>query len=297
MNIAIIGNSYFGPILTKQLSDFDKKNSYKFYNTNEKLIDKIKFAINIPFIDIVYSISASISGGGALNLALKFNKKIVQHFIGSDVLSAQNDFKHKRINKELIRNSEYLCEAEWIKDELKELNIYAKIVPYKAHEEFLIPKKFGNFSVLTYLGKDKEEYYGINDFIKLAIDFPQIKFKIAGIVRYKDLPQNIKCLGWVDLNEEMQKSTVYIRNAKHDGLAFSVIEALALGRYVARNYNFPFVDYFKNYEELKKIIIDKYIDFQKGELDINYKAIEFIENNFNKSKVLSNIVKILEENL
>jgi len=46
-------------------------------------------------------------------------------------------------------------------------------------------------------------------------------------------------------------------------LAFSVIEALALGRYVARNYNFPFVDYFKNYEELKKInIIRQYSQLQ-----------------------------------
>ena len=295
MNIAIIGNSHFGLILTKQLQKFDTSNKYNFYNTNENVVDKIKFALNLPFVDIVYSITATISAGGALTLALKFNKKIVQHFIGSDVLTTQEDFKNNNINLKLIKNSNYLCEVEWIQNELKDLNIDAKIVSLMAYEKFLIPKEFNKFSVLTYLGKAKEEYYGINNFIKLAKDFPQIEFKIAGIEEYKNLPQNIKCLGWVDLNEEMQNSAVYIRNAKHDGLAFSVIEALALGRYVAMNYDFPFVDYFKNYKELKNIVLNKYSEFQEGKLDIHGEAIGFIKENFNETKVLSDIVQSLKE--
>jgi len=152
MNVAIIGNSYFGPKLAKQLSDFDKKNNYKFYDTNAKIVDKIKFALNLPFIDIVYSVSATISGGGALKSALKFNKKIVQHFIGSDVLSAQEDFKANRINKKLIQNSKYLCEVKWIQNELKEIEIDSKIVPIMAYDNFNKPKEIKNFSVLTYLG-------------------------------------------------------------------------------------------------------------------------------------------------
>jgi len=194
MTIVLIGNSYFGPILAKQLAGFDSKNSYLFYDTNAKIIDKIKFALNLPFIDVVYSVSATISGGGALKSALKFNKKIVQHFIGSDVLSAQEDFKANRINKKLIQNSKYLCEVKWIQNELKEIEIDSKIVPIMAYDNFNKPKEIKNFSVLTYLGKDKEEYYGINDFIQLANDFSKIEFKIAGIDNYRNLPKNIKCL-------------------------------------------------------------------------------------------------------
>jgi len=164
-----------------------------------------------------------------------------------------------------------------------------------AYENYLTPKEFGSFSVLTYLGKGNEGYYGIEYFIKLAKDFPQIEFRIAGIDEYPNLPDNIKCLGWINLTEELQNATIYIRNAKHDGLAFSVIEALALGRYVAMNYNFPFVDYFKSYDELKDIIANKNRLFQEGKLEINYKAIEFVKSNFNKSNVLSCIADILKK--
>jgi len=295
MRVAIIGNSYFGTILAKQLQKFDTNNRYIFYDTDKNIIDKIRFILALPLIDVVYSVSASISGGGALNTALKFNKKIVQHFIGSDVLTAQDDKKHDRINIKLIQKSKYLCEVEWIQNELKSLNIDAKIVSLMAYEQILTPKEFKNFSVLTYMSKGKEDYYGVKDFIKLASDFPDIEFKIAGIDFYKDLPQNIKCLGWIDLNKELQNSVVYIRNAKHDGLAFSVLEALGLGRYVAMNYNFPFVDYFKNYEELKNIISSRYSDFKRDKLNINNKAINFIKLNYNQEQVLSDIVNVLKE--
>jgi len=295
MNIALIGNSYFGPKLAKQLSNFDRKNSYLFYNTNAKTIDKIKFVLHLPFIDVVYSISATINGGGALKVALKFNKKIVQHFIGSDVLSAKKDFKINNINKKLIEKSNYLCEVRWIQYELKDIKIDSQIVPYIAYETFNNPKNIENFSVLTYLAKDKEKFYGVDDFIRLANDFKEIEFKIAGIDRYKNLPKNIKCLGWTDLKKELQNSAIYIRNAKHDGLAFSVIEALAEGRFVARNYKFPFCEYFNNYSELKNIIQKKFLQYNRNALGLNHAGIKYIKEEYSNQKVLANLVKILTE--
>ena len=291
MNIAIIGNSHFGQILTKQLSNYDKANSYKFYNTNEKVIDKIRFALDILKIDIVYSLSASICAGGALNLALKFNKKIVQHFIGSDVLSAIEDYKNGDINKYLIEKTKYLCEVDWIRDELKEIKIDAKITPIMVYENFIKPKGFNGFSVLTYVGKDKEKFYGIDDFIKLAKDFPAINFAIAGIETYDNLPKNIKCLGWINMNQELQESTIFIRNAKHDGLGFTVIEALSLGRVVFYNYDFSYVNSFKSYQELKEKFEIKYEAFKNGKLEIDYKAIEFVKEQFNREKVLNGLVE------
>jgi glycosyltransferase involved in cell wall biosynthesis len=291
MTIVLIGNSYFGPKLAKQLSDFDKKNSYLFYDTNSRIIDKIKFALHVPFIDVVYSISGSIRAGGALKLALLFNKKIVQHFIGSDVLSAQKDFKKNNINKKLIQKSDYLCEVKWLKDELEDINIPSKVVPIMVYENFTNPKKIKNFSILTYIGKNKEKFYGIDDFIRLANDFEDIEFKIAGIDSYENLPNNIKCLGWTDLKKELQNSAVYIRNAKHDGLAFSAMEALAEGRYVAMNYHYPFCDYFSNYNELKNIIQNKWIEFRANSLDVNFNAVEFVKKEFSEKNVLRTIIE------
>ena len=293
MNVAIIGNSHFGPLLAKQLNEFDTKNSYIFYNTNEKKIDKIKFALHMFKIDIVYSVSASISSGGALSLALKMNKPIVQHFIGSDVLTAIEDFKNDRVDTKLIEKSRYLCEVDWIKEELKEINIDAQVQPIMVYENFPQPQKFGAFSVLTYMGKGKEKFYGIDDFMQLAKDFSEISFKIAGIENYPNLPENVKCLGWVDMQDAMQNATVFIRNAKHDGLGFTVVESLALGRIVFYNYEFPYVNSFQNYKELKEKFEMKYQEFQDSILDIDYEAIEFVKENFNRDKVLYTLIKKL----
>jgi len=290
MRVAIIGNSHFGQILFRNLSSYDKDNSYIFYNTSEKKFDKIKFFINLPFIDIVYSVGATIYGGGALNWALKFNKKIVQHFIGSDVLSAQEDFKNHNINKKLINQSRYLCEVNWIKDELKEIDIEADIKAIMIYDKFIEAQKFKDFSVLTYMGKGKEKFYGVEDFIKLAKAFPDIDFKIAGIDSFENLPLNIECLGWIDIIEELQQSTVFIRNALHDGLGFSVIESLSLGRITFYNYNFPHVNYFEDYNSLKNQFI-KIVDDKK--LKVNNESIAFVQENFNRENVLDNLIKAI----
>jgi len=295
MNIAIIGNSFFGQILERHLNDFDEKNFYTFYNTNEKYVDKLKFVRDILFMDIVYSVSATISGGGALNLALKLNKKIVQHFIGSDVLSAQEDFKKQNINQKLIKKSKYLCEVDWIQRELKDIEINATISSIIVYENSMEAKAFENFTVLTYVGKGKEKFYGIEDFIALARDFPNITFNIAGIERYKNLPENIKCLGWVNMFDTFQNSTVFIRNVSHDGLAFTVLEALSLGRVVFYNYHFPHVSYFNEYLSLKNQFEEVVAKFYNHTLNVNEKSIEFVKENFNKEKVLPDLIKAICE--
>jgi len=88
MNIAIIGNNYFGPILTKQLSEYDTVNSYIFYDTNSKIIDKIKFILNIFKIDVVYSLSAFYCTSNAISKEELF-KDI---YISADIVVGDNVF-------------------------------------------------------------------------------------------------------------------------------------------------------------------------------------------------------------
>lgn len=226
-----------------------------------------------------------------MSLANFFGKKIVQHFIGSDVLSAQEDYKNNKVSKKLIKCSSYLCEVEWIQEELKEIEIDAKIVPIMAYTQKKKAKEFKEFSVLTYMGEGKEEFYGIKDFVFLAQSFPEVDFKIAGIESYKNLPENIKCLGWINMTKELQKCTVFIRNAKHDGLGFTVIEALSLGRIVFYNYKFPYVNYYKNRESLSYQLNEIKNLFNIDKLKVNQKAMEFVTKEFNKEYVLSTLVK------
>jgi len=293
MNIAIIGNSYFGTILANKLRLFDKKNSYTYYNTSESFIDKVKFILKLPTINVVYNISATISGGGALNLALKLNKKIVQHFIGSDVLVAKKDLEYSYEDKRLINKSKYLSVVSWLKEELKDIGIASEVKYIMVYESEQEPKEFNKFSVLTYMSSSKEQFYGLDDYIKLAIDFPELEFKIAGIKNYKGLPSNIECLGWTNMLNELQKSTIFIRNAKHDGLPYTVLEALSLGRVVLFNKEFPYTNYFNSYNTLRDSLASYYLEYCKNNLKVNYNAIEYIKQTFNKDRVLSQLVEVL----
>ena len=296
MKIAIIGNSYFGNILAEQLNKYDTNNEYVFYNTSEKRIDKIRFLLNLPLVNTVYSVSASISEGGALQMAMKFRKKIVQHFIGSDVLTAVEDFKNFRVNNDLVEASKFLCEVDWIKSELADIAIEAYVVSIAIYDKEIRPKEFEKFTVLTYMSQGKEKFYGIDDFIKLAKMFEDVEFKIAGITSYSEsLPKNIKLLGWVNMDDEFQANTCYIRNAKHDGLAFSILEALGYGRVVLYNYNFPYTHYFESFDELIRKVSKFKEEFASGKLSVNYEAIEYIKTQYSKEKVLGNLVKILTE--
>ncbi|PHQ90961.1 MAG: hypothetical protein COB42_04145 [Sulfurimonas sp.] len=295
MNIAVIGNNYFGPKIAKELQRYDSLNIYIYYDTNGKTSDKIKFLINIFKIDVVYSFSASISGGGALNIALKFNKKIIQHFIGSDVLSAIEDFNNKKINYDLINRSQYLCIEQHLQEELKTININAitKLIIVAELPKVKHPKLPESFVVLAYIGNNNPIFYGINTIIKLANDFKEIEFRVAGLKNYPNIPSNVKLLGWVDMNKEYQNSVVHIRMPQHDGLGFSVLEALSYGLVVFRNYNSPHVNYFKNYDDLVMQMREVKNAFNKGKLEINYDAINFIENKYKKEFFLKDIINIL----
>jgi hypothetical protein len=296
MNIAIIGTGYFAQKLAKQLNDFDKKNSYYFYNTSENKLDKIKYFLHLPFIDTVYSVTASISGGGALKAALKFNKNIVQHFIGSDVLTSIDEIKNNRVNQELVQKSHFYCEIEWIQSELADIGIKADIASIAVYEKEVAPKKPKTFSVLTYMGKAKEEFYGMSDFVKLAEAFPAVEFKIAAVDQCeKELPKNITLLGWADMDKEFQKCVCYVRNAKHDGLAFSILEALGYGRAVFYNYDFPHVNYFTTADELIALVKAVKDEFDHNQWDIDYDAITFIKEKYSKEDVLGNLVNILTD--
>ena len=106
------------------------------------------------------------------------------------------------------------------------------------------------------MAKGREEFYGIEKLLRLASDFPDIEIKIVGISEYyKSAPANVKFLGWVEnMDEQYQNCVLYLRMPEHDGLAFSVLEALANGRYVGYSYEFDNVFFIKNYTELSRVV-------------------------------------------
>jgi hypothetical protein len=300
MKTLVIGLPYFAKMVAKNLSDIDFGNKYISLNPSEKLVDRIRFLLHLPFADVVYLIGASTSCGGSLKSALLLKKKIVMHWVGTDVLVAHKAFKNKKIDHELLKRARHLCIVSWLQEELKQIGIHADIVPITGFENEIpdpqpLPEKF---SILSYVGKTKEqaEFYGVKHLIRLAIDFPHIEIKIAGKTEYdQPLPDNIKILGWItDMASHYKECVLYLRLTEHDGISFMVLEALSHGRYVARSQEHEICYFVPTYAHLKDIVEKLYLKHQAGTLKENREGFCYIRNNFNKMinmQILSNALR------
>lgn len=290
MKIIITGMPYFAKKMQKQLSAFDKDNTYIYLNTFYSKIDKLKYIFYLINADVVYMHGGSICCSGVINLALKFNKRVIVNWAGTDVLTALNQVEFK---KNYTNRIEHYCVAPWLLKELKTIGVNAKIlditVIQNKNEIYELPK---TLTFLSYVGKDRPIFYGINTLIKLAKDFPNINFRVSGIEEYSNIPKNMKLLGWIDMDQEYKNALVYIRAPEHDGMPFSVLEALSYGKIVFYNYEFRYTNFFKDYSDLKQQLAKTIDDFYEGKLSINQEAIDYVQTEFSEDKVLGQLVKV-----
>lgn len=301
MKILIGGLPFFSKKLVDSLSEFDKNNTYTYLDPNISFWSKIRTVLKFLNFDLVYFVWGTVETNKLTDVALFLKKKVVMHWIGSDVTIAVDYHKDHSIKKRYLENITHLCEVPWIQEELSQIGVYAgiaQIVTFtdKVSDLKQLPEKF---SILSYASKGKEEFYGIDKLIKLANDFPLIEIRIAGIENYfKPTPENIIFLGWInDMARQYRNCVLYLRLPEHDGLAFSVIEALANGRYVGYSCNFENTIFINNYEKLKDVVQNLYNEFSNKSLSVNLKGVEFIEDNYNRVTVLGKLIGIFRQKL
>lgn len=289
MRVIVLGLPYFSKKIAHILQKHSPDDRFSFLNTSESWVDKILFLVYIFFSDTIYQIGGASQPGLALKLALFLNKKIIMHWVGSDVLVAIKSYQEHTLNENLIQKSKHLCEVEWIQKELQEARIQAKVCNLAAFPETqkIIPAWPQKFSILCYIGKGREEFYGIHKIISAARSFPQIEFRIVGINQYSNpTPTNMHLLGWVtDMTPEFTNCCLYLRLVDHDGLAFTVLEALSYGRYVAYSYNLPNTTCVKTIEDLTSCIEKYHTAFTQNQLAPNTKGFEMIQQNFQEISV------------
>lgn len=231
-----------------------------------------------------------------LKIAKIFHKKVICHWIGTDVLKAKE-------NKDINKVQSYICYnlacSPLIKEELKELNIEAKeiaILPNEMSKKYsALPEKHG---VITYLPEGKEDFYGI-DYVKYAAqNYPNIQFYVVGNNNDTINLKNVKFLGKIT-QEEMSslydKTTILMRLPKHDGLSLMLLEALIKGKEVLYCYDFPYTRHIENKEQLDiamKDIISKNPYFNE---DGHKYILENYSIDIIKEKLYNTLVSILEE--
>ena len=152
-----------------------------------------------------------------------------------------------------------------------------------------LPKQF---AALSYIPKNRAEFYGRNQYFELAENFPNLKFYIVGSERkdHEDPPENIVFKGWVSqMDKEIDQVVVTVRIVKHDGMSQFVLESLARGRYVMYNYDLGGASLTESKEDMITEIDGLKRKFDSEELTINQKGIDMIKKNFSPMKVIEEL--------
>lgn len=291
--IILIGNEYFSAKISKSFRTMTTE-KILCLDTQNRGLDKVLFLLLLPFARLLYSISGSVTKGGALRYAMLWKKKIYQHFIGSDVTRAIADYKRGVYSQSLMDKSSYMAEVDWIASELfVSIGIKAEVVPLPIVSKTLPSVKKPNFVVACYVGEGREEFYGINEILNAALALPSVSFIIAGSSgdRFKECStENVQFLGWVDdFSTLLNDCAIYLRVTEHDGLPFSVIEALSYERWVLYNRVFPYCELVQSSEDIISTITTYYAEYTAGRC-INDGARNFVSSLYTDDIASSNIL-------
>lgn len=226
-----------------------------------------------------------------LIIAKLFRKKVVCHWIGTDVLIALKNPKKTLFMQKFIDLN--LAGSKQLKEELEVIGI-------KSIEEYIILNDIDfnveempiDHRVLVYLPTERIKFYG-GDYIKqLAKDFPNIKFYIVANENKEEFKnyQNIINIGRVSLDkmeEVYRKISILIRMVEHDGLSLMLMEALAKGKEVIYSYDFPYTYKSKDYVSLKQ----NFLKIIKDKPKKNIEGAKYIKENFKVENYINNLLQ------
>lgn len=196
-------------------------------------------ALRVPFCDIVYQV-----GGGPFvrprifEVCKALHKRIVKHWVGSDVLRAREE---RVVEQHATGLVEDWAVSSRLVEELAQMGLSAKHVPLsEVGDVELRPMPPAPLTVLSYLPNQKFDFYGGDVVLSLAERFADVQFLVVGgDGGGRKASANVSFLGYQrDMSDVYARTHVLLRLPKHDGLSFMVLEALNHGRDVI--WNLPF---------------------------------------------------------
>ncbi len=294
MKILVNGLPYFSKKFVDDLNAFDSENHYLYLNTYYSLWARIKFFILLPFYDKVISMNGVSSPSGSMDLVLKHKKPLMMIWQGTDVVNALKRQQKKTIERKYITHAKHFA-ISWLAEELKSINVEAEEFSFlwldSIEEDLKIPK---TFAVLTYLGKNREYFYGWEYILAAAKEFKDIIFHVVGTEgEGLESEKNIVFHGWVKkskMHELFAETSVYVRMTEHDGNAHLIAEALSLGLDVVWTYPHPQGFYAKDKESLKNHLQDLKKRFYEHKGTRNKDNIAWVKDNLKKEVVLSEVL-------
>jgi len=263
--------------------------------------DPNRFSELLPAIAYLNDCDLAYSWGGRLNLGkflsvarLLNKKKLVFFWCGSDTLLARKDYEAGRVDS-WIAEKIHWAGSPWLAQEVRAMGLACEYVPSTWVEPVsTLPPMPKTFSVLAHLSSaDRVELYGIDHLFEVARRMPSVPFHVVGILPGESLraPDNVTVHGRVpSLNPFFCQTSVFWRPARHDGLSFAALEALAHGRYVLWSYPFPGATLAKDaasgYAEIQRL----HDLHDQGSLHINRFAADYVASHFSPAVIRQGIL-------
>lgn len=299
MLVLINGLKYFGGKLADDLNELDANNRYLFLDSYSSFWAKLKFIFLLPFCRLVISFNGVSDKSGALDWVLLFRKKMMMQWHGTDVLLAVERNKTNQIEKKYINHATHFTDAEWLKEELSDFIENVQLLPFKYVQVEKNTTPYSNIAVLSYMGEEKESFYGFDELSDAAKFFPSVDFHIIGSSGKKlNYPSNIIFHGWVEsseVKEMMRKIPIFVRLTKHDGNALSVLEALACGCEVIWSYSGKNIHTAKNSSELIEKLSFIITEIEKRKLLPNEENFTYVQTTYNKKTIINHYIKAIHE--
>lgn len=196
-------------------------------------------ALRVPFCNLVYQIGGGpVVGSGVFGVCKALQRRVVKHWIGSDVLRASEPLVQEQNATGLV---EHWAVSSHLVDELAEAGIAAATVPLSVVDAVTpTPLPPPPLTLLSYLPTRKFDFYDGATILSLASRFPDVKFLIVGDDGAgRGASANVEFLGYQrKMDAVYARSHALLRLPRHDGLSYMVLEALNHGRHVI--WNLPF---------------------------------------------------------
>ncbi|MBX7201950.1 MAG: hypothetical protein K1X77_02675 [Bacteroidia bacterium] len=298
MRIAVVGLPFFAQRLVSDLCRDVNGFTFRAYDTYYSKSDKVKFALHLPFTDLVLSFNGVSDYSGSMELAMKMRKKICFQWQGTDVMLASERHHNGTLNRKYIDYGTHIAVAPWLSEELKQINIHAPTLDFKWIDPIDNLPPISELSAYTYLAEGRENFYGLQEVLQLATRHHEIVFKIVGSKGHGiHCPKNVQFLGWlnaVQMKDLRIHSPVYLRLTEHDGFSNAVLEAQSVGNEVIWTYPGLHCHHVSK-ESVFEVFTQVLESLKARSLSRNNESMNYIRTHHSRTKIINDLIIQIQE--
>lgn len=299
MRVLVNGLPLFAKRFAEDLQKYDPSSRYIFFDTYNSSWAKFLFFVYVPFCDCVISMNGVTDNSGSLNLVLRWKKKLILQWMGTDVLLAMDRFKQQTIIRKYIDNSYNFVDSQWLMEEVKSLEVPVEYLHFKSVTVMPNDKIYNQISITSYVAEKRQLFYGMDQIAEIARALPNIEFHLFGLNQADFLTTpNVHFYGWVspeEFAEKLKASPIFLRLTDHDGFSVSVIEALGYGCEVIWSLPFEYTHLATNAQQAIERINQLVPKIEKLGMKPNHELIEIVKHHFNPETLTKNYIQKLKE--